>query len=69
MKRYAHPLMEAIVRSRELNNRINILHERSLRAVYRDNISSLEELLFKDKSFTIHERNIQNLAIELFKVK
>ena len=27
------------------------------------------DLLSKDKSFTIHQRNIQSLAIELFKVK
>ena len=58
-----------IFHSRELNNRINRLHERSLRVVYRDNLSSFEELLFRDKSFTIHERNIQHLAIELFKAK
>ena len=55
--------------SRELNNRINRLHERSFHVAYRDNISSFEELFFRDKSFTIHERNIQNIAINLFKVK
>ena len=55
--------------SRELNNRINRLHEKSLRVVYSENISSFEELLFRDKLFTIHERNIQNLVIDLFKVK
>ena len=53
--------------SRELNNRINRIHERSLRVVYRDNVSSFGELLEKDNSFTIHERNIQSLAIELYK--
>ena len=55
--------------SRTLNNRINKLHERTLRIVYQDSVSSFETLLDKDNSFTIHERNIQNLAIELFKVK
>ena len=55
--------------SRKLNSRINRLHERSLRVVYGDNLSSFEELLLRDQSFTIHERNIQNLAIELFKVQ
>ena len=54
--------------SRKLNNRINKIHERSLRLVYDDNLSSFEELLNKDDSFTIHERNIQTLAIELYKV-
>ena len=55
--------------SRGVNNKINHLHERSLRIVYKDNISSFEDLLKKDRSFTIHQRNIQSLAIELFKVK
>ena len=54
--------------SRKLNNRINKIHERSLRIVYNDKVSSFEELRFKDNSFTIHERNIQALAIELYKV-
>ena len=51
------------------NSKINNLHERYLRIVYKDNISSFEELLKKDKSFCIGHRNIQPLAIELFKVK
>ena len=42
---------------------------RDLFIVYRDNSISFEVLLRKDNSFTIHERNIQFLAIELFKVK
>lgn len=54
--------------SRKLNNRINRLHERALRIVYQDRKLSFEELLTKDGSFTIHERNIQTLAIELYKV-
>ena len=54
---------------RGVNNKINHLHELSLRIVYKDKISSFEDLLKRDKSFTIHQRNIQSLAIELFKVK
>ena len=50
--------------SRGVNNKINHLHERALR-----NISFFENLLKKGKSFTIHQRNIQSLAAELFKVK
>ena len=53
--------------SRSVNDKINHLHERSLRIVYKDNISSFEDLLKKDRSFTIHQRNIQSLAIELLK--
>ena len=55
--------------SRNLNNRINRLHERALRISYRDTISSFEELLLIDNSFTIHEKNLQRLATEMYKVK
>ena len=55
--------------SRGVNNKVNHLHERSLRIVHKDNINSLEDLLKSDKLLTIHQRNIQSLAIELFKVK
>ena len=54
--------------SRTLNNRINKIHERALRIVYNDDLSSFDELLSKDSSFTIHARNIQALAIGLYKV-
>ena len=54
---------------RILNRKINYLHERSLRIVYRDNPSSFDELLQKGHSFTIHYRNIQSLDMELYKVK
>ena len=54
--------------SRKLNHRINRLHERALRITYKDDKSTFNELLIKDESYTIHERNIQTLAIELYKV-
>ena len=41
----------------------------ALRMVYRDYTSSFEDLLKRDKSVTIHHRNIQSMAMELFKVK
>ena len=52
-----------------LNRIINRLHERALRLFYDDLTSSFEELLNKDRSFTIHQRNIQTLALEIFKTK
>ena len=51
--------------SRTSNNRINGLHKRALN----DLSSSFSELLEKDKSVTIHHRNFQTLADEIFKVK
>ena len=54
--------------SRKLNHRINKIHERALRIVYNDYRCTLEERLDRDNSFTIHERNLQKLAIEMFKV-
>ena len=57
-----------MLHSRTLNTRINRIHERSLRIVYNDNLSTFAELLERDNSVTVHERNIQVLATELFKV-
>ena len=36
--------------------------------IYNNQISSFQELLEKDNSFTVHHFNIQSLAIEMFKV-
>ena len=55
--------------SKELNNRINNLHERVLRIVYKDKKSDLETLLKNDKSVTIHVRNLHYLVNEVDKVK
>ena len=41
--------------ARELNKKINHIHERSLRIVYRDYNSSFKDLLKKDKSVCIHQ--------------
>ena len=54
--------------SRKSNNKINLLHERALRVIYNDRISSFQELLDKDHSLTVHHFNIQSLANEMFKV-
>ena len=54
---------------RSLNNKINSLHERVLRITCGDRSSSFENLLKKDNSVSIHHRNIQALATEMFKVK
>ena len=53
--------------SRSSNRRINKLHERALRLVYNDNLSSFETLLEKSGSVKIHHKNLQQLAIEIYK--
>ena len=53
--------------SREINNRINHIHERALRIAYKDKHSTFHELLTKDGSVSIHHRNLQVLATEIYK--
>ena len=52
---------------RELNNKINRIHERSLKLEYFDKTSTFQELLGKDKSISVHHKNIQVLATEICK--
>ena len=67
---FGYCLLIWMFHSRELNRKINHIHERALRIVYRDNSSSFIELLKKDNSVCIHYRNIQSIqVIELYKVK
>ena len=54
--------------SRENKRKINQLHEWCLRTVYNDKQSSFNELLEKDGSVSIHERNLQVLATEMYKI-
>ena len=41
--------------------------KRALRALYGDYESTFEELLDKDKSLTIHKKNLQRLMVEIYK--
>ena len=54
--------------SKKIDNRINRIQERALRIVYQDYSSCFEDLLQKDNSLTNHQRDIQKLATEIFKV-
>ena len=58
-----------IFHSRKINSRINSLHEHALRVFYRDYKATFPELLSTDKSVTIHQKNLQLLATEIFKTK
>ena len=56
--------------SRNTKNGVNKIHERALILVYDDSpYLSFDELIIKDKSVIIHQRNLQLLATEDFKVK
>ena len=49
---------------RTLNHRIDKLHERALRIAYWDYASNFEELLKRDGTLTMHQRNFRTLVIE-----
>ena len=51
--------------SRTIHSLINNIHERSLRIVYNDNISSFTQLLERSGSVSIHHRNLQALDMVL----
>ena len=54
--------------SRKRNPRINSIHEGEIRVKYQDYQSMLLQLLQKDNS-SIHQRNLQVIATEIFKAK
>ena len=54
---------------RIINKKTNRLHKRCLQIIYGDNQSSFEEMQEKDSSVSLHERNIQILATEMYKVR
>ena len=55
-----------MLHSRTLNKKINRLYGRALRIVYSD-YKSFNTVLEKGGSFSIHHRNIQSLATEIYK--
>ena len=55
--------------SRKLNNHINNSHKGALRIVFRDYKSTFQQLLRQNKSVSIHQRNLQILATNIFKTK
>ena len=56
-----------IFHSRRLNNKFNNVHEEALRIIYSDYKSTFQELLDKDAFFSVQHKNIQTLAIEIYK--
>ena len=56
-----------VCHSRSNNRKINMLLERFLRIIYNNQQSSFTEFVNKDNSVSIHIRNIQRFAIEMFR--
>ena len=52
---------------RQSNNLINKVHERALKLIYQDNCN-FEVLLEKQHDFLIHQRNLQVLMTEFYKI-
>ena len=69
ISRFSYCPLIWMTHSRELNNKINYYHERALRILYKDFSTYFEGLLPNDKSALSHNQNLQQLAIEIFKVK
>ena len=55
--------------SRKHRHKIDKIQERALRVAYQDYESSFEVLMEKDRSITVHQRNLQNLMTEMYKTK
>ena len=70
ISQFSYCALVLIFHKRNTENRVSKIHERSLRLVYDDSPHlSFHELLIKNKSFSIHQRNLQFLTTETFKVK
>ena len=52
-----------------LNNLIGKLQEKALRLVYKDKTSSFDELLKKENTFIVCQRNNKTFVIKRYKVK
>ena len=56
-----------MISTREVNHKINRLHERGLRALINDETSTFNDMLSKSNDITIHVKTIQKLMIEFCK--
>ena len=55
--------------SRKLNQHINSIHETAVSVTYQNYKSTFLQLLQKDNSVAIHQRNLKVLATEIFRAK
>ena len=64
---FGHCPLVLMFYGREINRKINHIHQKCLRIVHGDWNSSFKGLLKKDDSVCIHHKKIQSLVVELFK--
>ena len=56
-------------KSRCLNNALNNIHERALRLIYNNHEKSFNSILTENNLKTVHQKNLQFLAIEIYKLQ
>ena len=66
---FSYPPVVWMFHNCKLNKHINRIPKRAIRIAYQGHNSTFNQLLAKDASFRIHDRNLQKLLIEIFKVK
>ena len=54
--------------SRRSNNLVNNIHERHLKIITNDKNSNFEDLFKSNNQITVHQRNLQILMTEVFKI-
>ena len=54
--------------NRTKNNKINRIHERCLLLIENDKNTSFQNLLDKDKSVSIHHKNLRCLAMKMYRI-
>ena len=70
VSRFSYCPLVLMFHSGNTENRVNKIHERTLRLVYDDSPHlSFDELLIKSKLVRFHQKNLQLLATEIFNVK
>ena len=69
MSQFSYCSLIWMFQNTNLNNMINRIHGKALRIAYKDNVSSFENLLLMDTSVTVHQRNLQFLMIEIYKIR
>ena len=62
-----YPLVR-MFHGRQVKNKINHLHETSLQMICKESTSLYNTLLEKDKSFSVYNKTIQQLELEMYKL-